>query len=55
VVEVFANERLALTERIYPTRPDSLGLGLFAEGGAARLLSLDVWTMGSIWTDAPVS
>ena len=46
VVEVFANGRACLTERIYPTRPDSLGLGLFARGDTARLAALDIWEMG---------
>lgn len=49
VIEIFANERLALTERIYPTRADSLGVGLFARGGGARLRRLDAWRMGAIW------
>jgi beta-fructofuranosidase len=46
VVEVFANGRACLTERIYPTRPDSLGLGLFASDGTARVVALDIWEMG---------
>ena len=49
VVEVFANRRHYLARRIYPSRPDSLGLQLFAVGGKARLRSLDVWQMGAIW------
>ena len=49
VVEVFVNGRICYTTRIYPTCPDSQGVGVFARGGAARLNSLDVWTMRSIW------
>lgn len=49
VLEVFANERVCIGERIYPSRPDSLGLALSAEGGRADLLALDCWEMGSIW------
>jgi beta-fructofuranosidase len=49
VLEVFANERVCFGERIYPSRPDSLGLALFAEGGSAELRALDAWEMGSIW------
>jgi beta-fructofuranosidase len=49
VVEVFANNRQCLTKRIYPSRPDSLGVRLIAEGGNARLISLDVWDMRPIW------
>ena len=48
VIEVFANERACLTERTYPTRVDSLGIGLFSGGGKARLRSLDVWRMRAI-------
>lgn len=50
VVEVFTDDgRTVLATRIYPTRPDSLGLNLSGHGGSARVKSLDVWTMGSIW------
>jgi beta-fructofuranosidase len=51
VIEVFANRRACLTERIYPTRADSLGVSLLARGGTARLLSLDVWEMRAISPD----
>ena len=37
VLEVFANERVSITSRIYPTRADSLGVALLAERGDARL------------------
>ncbi|MDP6438083.1 MAG: glycoside hydrolase family 32 protein [Candidatus Brocadiia bacterium] len=49
VVEVFANGRLCLTKRIYPSRSDSLGVALFARGGRAKLRSMDAWHMSSIW------
>jgi len=45
VIEVFANGRASHTLRAYPTREDSLGIGLFARGGTARLRSLDAWQM----------
>lgn len=48
VLEVFANDRLCLASRVYPSRPDSRGVGLVAEGGEAALLGLDAWAMGSI-------
>jgi beta-fructofuranosidase len=51
VAEVFANGRAALTERIYPTRADSLGVGLLARRGNAKLVSLDVWEMRAISPD----
>jgi beta-fructofuranosidase len=49
VIEVFANRRACLTSRIYPKRPDSLGLGLFADGGEAGVNSLDVWQIAPVW------
>jgi beta-fructofuranosidase len=48
-VEVFANERCAAAVRVYPTRLDSDHLRIFARGGSARLVRLDVWRMRSIW------
>jgi beta-fructofuranosidase len=50
VIEVFANYRLCMSSRVYPSRRDSLGVGLFARGGDAQLKSLDVWEMKSTWT-----
>ena len=43
VVEVFANKRQAIARRIYPSRPDSDGVRLFAVGGAARAGVFDAW------------
>ena len=48
VIEVFANYRLCMSSRIYPSRTDSLGVGFFAHGGTARIKVLDVWEMRSI-------
>lgn len=50
VLEVFANARVSITSRIYPTRADSLGVALLAEREDARLLRFDAWRMRSIWT-----
>jgi len=36
VVEVFANDRQAISRRVYPVRPDSHGIHLFATGGTAQ-------------------
>jgi beta-fructofuranosidase len=49
VVEVFANGRFCATSRVYPSRRNSLGVALFAEGGASEARSLDMWEIGSIW------
>lgn len=49
ILELFVGDSVACAERIYPSRADSLGLALFAEGGTATLRSLDLWEMASIW------
>jgi beta-fructofuranosidase len=51
IVEIFANGRLCLTRRMYPTRDDSVGVSAFAEGGAAGLESLQAWQMAGIRGD----
>ena len=45
VLEVFANSRQCITQRIYPTRPDSLGVLLFSRGGSVSVKSLQAWDM----------
>jgi beta-fructofuranosidase len=45
VLEVFANGRQCLTQRIYPTRPDSLRVALFARGAGVRVSLLEAWDM----------
>jgi len=48
-VELFGNDgRLAITDRIFPS-PESDGFAVYAKGGSAKLVSLDVWTLGTIW------
>ncbi len=49
VLELFANNRTYLSGRVYPTDPEALGVALFAEGGSARVRSMDIWQMRSIW------
>jgi beta-fructofuranosidase len=51
LVEVFANGRACLTGRIYPTRSDSLGVGIFAREGRDRLISMDAYQMKAISSD----
>ncbi len=48
VLEVFANGRQCLTQRIYPTRADSLGIKLFSRGGGMKVKKLDVWDMSPV-------
>ena len=43
ILEVFANERQCVTQRIYPTRPDSLGVALFNRAGTTTVDRIDAW------------
>jgi sucrose-6-phosphate hydrolase SacC (GH32 family) len=47
ILEVFANGRQCLTQRIYPDRADSLGVSLAARGGALTVRRLDAWKMNA--------
>ena len=51
VLEIFANGRQCVTQRIYPTRVDSTGIRLFARGGRATARLVEVWDMEpvAIW------
>lgn len=48
VLETFANGRASISDRVYPSNPASLGIGLFAKGGAAGLRSMTVWELSPI-------
>jgi beta-fructofuranosidase len=48
VVEVFVNGQLCLAQRVAPSRADSTGVSLRAQGSASELHSLDVWQMKGI-------
>ncbi|MBM4092020.1 MAG: glycoside hydrolase family 32 protein [Planctomycetes bacterium] len=43
VVELYANDRQAIGRRVYPTRPDSLGVSVFANGGPAKARQVKAW------------
>ena len=45
VVEAFANDRQAVMRRIYPSRPDSIGVSLFSQGGPAKIRIVKAWKM----------
>ncbi len=47
IVEVFANERQAVTRRIYPSRKDSLGVTLLSSGAETKIISLQAWDMAA--------
>ena len=50
ILEVFANGRQCLTQRIYPTRGDSLGVALFAARGESMVHAFTAWDMEGIRT-----
>ncbi len=45
MLEVFANGRQCITQRIYPSRSDSLGVAVAAEDGEAVVRSIRMWDM----------
>ena len=45
VVEVFANGRQCITQRVYPTRTDSTGVRLVSRGGQAHFRSIQAWEL----------
>ena len=47
ILEVFANGRQCITQRIYPTRRDSLGTVLFSRGGSTQVRSLEAWDIAA--------
>lgn len=48
-VEVFANDgEVTMTERIYPP-PNAQDLEIYSKDGKARVLSLHVWKLDSVW------
>ncbi len=53
VIEVFANYKLCMSSRVYPSRNDSLGMGVFVKGGSARIKALDIWEMQAIKENQP--
>jgi beta-fructofuranosidase len=56
VVEVFVNGKQALAVRVYPSREDSRGVSLRAQGQDVLVKSLEAWQMRSIYeVDATVS
>ena len=49
VLEVFANGRQCITQRIYPHRPESVGVLFFSLGGSANIESLQAWDLASTY------
>jgi beta-fructofuranosidase len=49
VVEVFVNGKQALAVRVYPSRNDSVGVSLMAQGQDSELKLMEAWQMKSIY------
>ena len=49
LLEVFVNGKQCVTLMVHPTRPDSTGISLRAQGGDALIKDLKVYQMSSIW------
>jgi beta-fructofuranosidase len=49
VIEVWFNNSVSITARVYPTRLDSEGIFFFVDGLEGQVPSLDVWEMEAIW------
>jgi beta-fructofuranosidase len=45
LIEIFANERQAITRQIYPTRKDSVNVLLFSQGGPTQVSAIEAWQM----------
>jgi len=43
IIEIFANGRQCVTQRVYPTRLDSRGIEVFSSGGLSFINNLKVW------------
>jgi sucrose-6-phosphate hydrolase SacC (GH32 family) len=47
ILEVYANGRQCVTQRVYPTRADSLGVSLFSRRATVSVLSFRAWDMAA--------
>jgi sucrose-6-phosphate hydrolase SacC (GH32 family) len=45
MLEVFANDRQCITQQVFPSRKDSLGVKFLARGGSATVRSLEAWDL----------
>lgn len=56
LLEIFINDRFALTTRIYPSRADALGISLFSNGGPTQFENVTVYDdMVDVWPDRPMN
>ncbi|EOD51427.1 putative sucrose-6-phosphate hydrolase protein [Neofusicoccum parvum UCRNP2] len=56
LLEIFINDRLSMTSRIYPSRADSLGVSLVSSGGGAVFKNVTFWdAMAGVWPQRPAN
>jgi sucrose-6-phosphate hydrolase SacC (GH32 family) len=57
LVEVFVNERFALSTRVYPSQTCSTGYGVYVgEGGSAVVEKLEAWVgLANVWPERPAN
>jgi beta-fructofuranosidase len=49
ILEVFVNGRQCLSVRVYPEKKESIGVSFKSIGNDAEIVTLNSWTMKSIW------
>jgi len=47
ILEIFANGRQCVTQRIYPTRADSQNVALFSQRGTTTVLAVEAWDIAT--------
>lgn len=56
LLEIFINDRFAMTSRIYPTRADALGASLVSKGGETKVESVKFWEIEkNVWPERPLN
>nr|POF19561.1 beta-fructofuranosidase, insoluble isoenzyme 7 [Quercus suber] len=57
LVEVYVNDRFALTTRVYPSMQCSTGFGVYvADGGHAEVAALEAWVgLKNVWPERPLN
>lgn len=48
IIEIYANDYLCMTQRVYPTLAGSRYTRIFADGGMARVPLIEAWDMGAL-------
>jgi beta-fructofuranosidase len=55
VLEVFLADQACITQRLYPTREDSLGVSFAVKKGSIIVHCLTAWKLASIWPRSALS